>query len=202
MDILVIGAGGLGREVACSINNLHHGETEIEVVGFADDNSRLTEVAGLPVHPLSWISESNLPALCAIGDPSVKKSVIERIPAAKFARHISRNAVILGTAFIGEGCIICSGTQITTDIRIGRHVIINLNCTIGHDCTIGDFSTLSPGVHLSGHSYIGEGVFFGQGAVVHPGVKIGAWAKVGAGAVVTKDVPANKTVKGIPANYR
>ena len=46
---------------------------------------------------------------------------------------------------------------------------------------------------------IEAGASIGIGAILNPGVRIGAGALVGAGAVITKDVPAGKTVAGVPA---
>lgn len=56
----------------------------------------------------------------------------------------------------GEGCIICAGNIITVDIKIGNHVIVNLDCTIGHDAKIGDYSTVLPSVNISGFVELGN----------------------------------------------
>jgi len=58
---------------------------------------------------------------------------------------------------------------------------------------------LAPSCALGGNVTLGCGVLVGANAVILPGVSIGDRAIIGAGAVVTKDVPANSTVKGVPA---
>jgi len=100
---------------------------------------------------------------------------------------------------IGTGTVICAGTILTTDIRLGNHVQINLDCTVGHDTEMEDYVTLAPGVHISGRVKICRGAYIGTGASVIPGVTIGAKATIGAGAVVVRDVPAGETHVGIPA---
>jgi acetyltransferase-like isoleucine patch superfamily enzyme len=88
---------------------------------------------------------------------------------------------------------------VTNHVSIGRHVHINLGCTIGHNAVIDNFVTLSPGVHISGDVKIGRYTFIGTGAVVLEKINVGYGCRVGAGAVVTKDVPNNTTVVGVPA---
>jgi acetyltransferase-like isoleucine patch superfamily enzyme len=100
---------------------------------------------------------------------------------------------------IGKGNIICQGAVLTVDISLANHVIININSTIGHDAVIEDFVSIMFGVHISGNVRIGEGTYIGSGAVVLPNTKIGKWCTIGAGSVVTKDVPDNSIIAGVPA---
>jgi sugar O-acyltransferase (sialic acid O-acetyltransferase NeuD family) len=100
---------------------------------------------------------------------------------------------------IGDGCNIMTGTVITNDITIGKGVLINLNCTIGHDSVINNFVEMSPGVHVSGNVTIGAYSNIGTNATILPKVTIGKNVIVGAGSVVTKDIPDNCLIVGIPA---
>jgi sugar O-acyltransferase (sialic acid O-acetyltransferase NeuD family) len=100
---------------------------------------------------------------------------------------------------IDNGCCIMTGTVITNDVKIGKGVLINLNCTVGHDSVIEEFVELSPGVHVSGHCTIGKFTSIGTNAAILPGIRIGENVIVGAGALVTKHIPDNSLVMGIPA---
>lgn len=99
---------------------------------------------------------------------------------------------------IGVGCNIMTGSVITNSIVIGKGVLINLNCTIGHDSNIGDFTEMSPGVHVSGNCSVGKFCNIGTNATILPKIHLGENVIVGAGSVVTKDVPDNSLVVGIP----
>jgi acetyltransferase-like isoleucine patch superfamily enzyme len=103
------------------------------------------------------------------------------------------------------------------NLTLGEDIFINLGCrlqdtggiTIGDGTLIGHGSTLTTLNHaidpdrradmVPAPIVIGRKVWLGAGVTVVPGVTIGDGAIVGAGAVVTKDVPANAIVAGVPA---
>ncbi len=103
------------------------------------------------------------------------------------------------------------------NLTLGREVFINIGCrfqdtggiTIGDGTLIGHGSTLTTLNHgldpdrradmIPAPVVIGRKVWLGAAVTVLPGVTIGDGAVVGAGAVVTKDVPANAIVAGVPA---
>ena len=108
-------------------------------------------------------------------------------------------------------------TDFGKNITIGRHVFINACChfqdhggvTLGDGCQIGHnvvFATLNHGI-ASGdrvHTYpapivLGKNVWVGSTATILQGVTVGDNAIIAAGAVVTKDVPADTIVGGVPA---
>lgn len=142
----------------------------------------------------------------AVGNPAVRERIVQKIRSKSLLNEFP-NLIHHSVAFdsrpgkveMGKGNIICANSILTTDIRIGNFVHINLDCTIGHDATLGDFMTLSPGVHVSGNVHIREKVFIGTGAVILERVKIGSGVKVGAGATVIGDLDMPGTYVGVPA---
>jgi sugar O-acyltransferase (sialic acid O-acetyltransferase NeuD family) len=203
-DIVIIGAGGFGREVAWLIEDINKVNNEWNIIGFVDDNEDIQgkEINGYKVvGNIEWLKSQELNVVNAIGDPIVKKRIMERIKDSKnsYPILIHPSVIYSNRVSFGEGSIICAGSIITVNIEIGKHVIINLDCTIGHDAILGDFTTVLPSVNVSGFVRTGECVNIGTGSAIIQGVTIGANTVIGAGAVVVKELPSNCTAVGAPA---
>jgi len=98
-----------------------------------------------------------------------------------------------------EGVCVLWGAIIECSVTIGEGTLINLAAGIGHDSSIGNYCEISPFANIAGGSKIGDFTEIGTNAIILPKVEIGSHCRVGAGAVVTKDVPDNMTVVGVPA---
>ena len=108
-------------------------------------------------------------------------------------------------------------TDCGKNIHIGKHVFINMGCKfqdqggifigdgalIGHNVVLATLNhAMSPsrrGTMIPAPIHIGKNVWIGSNATILPGVTIGDGAIVAAGAVVTRDVPENTIVSGVPA---
>ncbi len=208
--IVVIGAGGFGREIVELIEAINESSTapEWEVLGFLDDghpDRRVLEAYGMdhlgPVEGLDDL-DTDVEYVIGVGAPRVRRAIDERARASgrpsPVLVHpnawIGRRAVSLG-----PGTIVCSHVSITNHVTLGRHVHVNLSCTIGHDAVLEDYVTLSPLVAVSGNVHAEPQVLVGTGASLNPGVRLGRESTVGAGAAVVTDVPEATTVVGIPA---
>ncbi len=204
-DIAIVGAGGFGKETLVMINQINAINPQWQVTGFYDDGIAAGSiVAGLPVlgnlDALKAV-DKELAVVVAVGDPKIKRSVVERIQH----QHLYFPTLIHPVATIGEnikagaGCIITAGCRLTIDIALGDFVLLNLNTTVGHDVHVGVYTSVMPGVHLSGYVQVGEEVLIGTGASVLQNITIGNRSVVGAGAVVNKNVEPSRTVAGVPA---
>ena len=108
-------------------------------------------------------------------------------------------------------------TDYGRNITVGKNVFINSCCcfqdqggiTIGDGCLIGHRVVIATLNHILEPArragmipqpvVLGRNVWVGAGAVLLPGVTVGDNAVIAAGAVVSKDVPANTIVGGVPA---
>lgn len=203
-DIVIIGAGGFGREVVWLIDDINKNNNQWNIRGFIDDNFDLKgrlingyEVLG----DIEWLRTQKLYAICAIGDPVTKKRIIERLinSKIKFPVLVHPSVIYSDSVELGEGSIICAGNIITVNINIGKHVIINIDSTVGHDAILGEYTTVLPSVNISGNVTTEECVNVGTGSSIIQGITIGENTVIGAGSVVVKDLPANCIAVGAPA---
>lgn len=205
-DIVIIGAGGFGREVKTIIDAVNKVEKTYDFIGYYDDGiEKGTIINNFPV--LGNLQDLNatdkeISVLLGVGDPTTKSKIVAMLSNEKInfpilihpSVQISNDDVA-----ISNGCIICGGTIITCNIKIGNFVTLNLMCTVGHDTIIDDFSSFMPSVNISGEVHIQEKVYVGTGAKIINQLTIGKSTIVGAGAVVSKSLPDYCTAVGIPA---
>lgn len=200
--IAIVGAGGFAREVLALLMAIGN----YEVLGFIDENYKSSMIHGYPIIGTDEeinMTETPLKLVIAVGDPNLKKQIRAKYsnPLIAFPTLIHPN-VIFGdrtTIIIGEGCILCAGTILTTDIVLEDFVTVNLNCTIGHDVVIHSYSSLMPSVNIAGEVHIGSLVYIGTGANVINQLEINDNSIIGAGATVVNSIPSNCTAVGVPA---
>ncbi len=86
-------------------------------------------------------------------------------------------------------------------VHLGALVRIKRECIIGRNCTMLPGVVIGNKHFTASHEYvsIGDNCYFGLGAKIFGSVKIGNNVTVGANAVVTKDIPDNAVVGGVPA---
>lgn len=205
--IAILGTGGFARELVTLVQNINAVIPTFDLIGFVDGSlSKGTLINGYPVigddEEINKTTEE-LGLVLAFGDPKLKKKVKDKFtnPLIFFPTLVHPSVIIGDKRFveIGEGCIICAGCIITTNIVIKDFVTLNLQCTVGHDTIIKDYSSFMPSCNISGEVNISEGVYCGTGVKIINLTSIGEYTTVGAGAVVTKPLPAKCTAVGVPA---
>ena len=205
-DLVIVGAGGFGREVKVLIDDINKIHPTYRFKGFYDDGFEIgTQINGYDV--LGGIKDLNnisslVMVVVAVGAPDIKQRIIKQLvnPNIEFPTLI-HPSVIYSDDYVqvGKGCIICAGSILTCNIKIEEFVILNLMCTVGHDTTINKYASFMPSVNISGEVIIHKAVYVGTGAKIINQLEIGENTIIGAGAVVSKSIPANCTAVGVPA---
>ena len=85
-----------------------------------------------------------------------------------------------------------------SEVRIGKGTLVNSGAQVHHEVSIGDFCEISPKAVILGAAKIGDQTRIGASATILPQIEIGNNVIIGAGSVITKDVPDNVVVVGVP----
>lgn len=204
-DIVILGSGGLAREIAWLIDENNKIKKEWNILGYISQDSVIDEKEKYSIIGNDeWLQgyKGTIYAVCAIGNEKIRKNIVHKYKKynnIKFPPIISHQAILSNEILIGEGTIICAGVIITINVRIGAHCIINLNSTIGHDTVLEDYVTINPGTNISGGCVIETECNIGTGTKLIQNIRIGENTIIGAGSVVVREIPKGVIAVGCPA---
>ncbi len=199
--LMIIGGGGHALVVAEAVQ-----AAGVTPAGYYDDNAEavLGQRLGVPyLGTLAGISLTDEDLyIVAIGDVALRRRVQQSLPYDLGATIIHAESFVAPSATLGTGIFVAPKAMIHSFASIDDHCIINSAAVIEHECAIGENSHIAPGAILGGGVQVGAHTLVGLGARVLPGVRIGGGCTIGAGAVVTRDVPSDTTVVGVPGRVR
>lgn len=210
VDVVVIGAGGFGREALDVLEAMQSSSPGLlRIVGVVDDGPSARNTQLLQERSISLLGSLNvleeLPLettyLIGIGSPSIRALVSTRMQRQDRDAFtaIHPTAVIGSRVMLGAGSVICAGVQVSTNVRFGAHSHLNAASVIGHDSVLDDFVSVNPAAVISGDVHIGSETLIGAGATILQGLDVGARVVVGAAACVVSDVEPGRIVRGVPA---
>ena len=189
LEPVIIGAGGFAREIFAEVK-LQYGK---ELKMYVDD-----EYLQDGLYKLSDFDSKAQSALIGVGNPIDKQSLIGKLPNdTVFWNYISPRAYV-NNLKMGYGNFICAGTIITTNVKLGNHVHLNLNTTVGHDAILGDFVTTAPNVNISGNVTIKDGVYLGTACCIKEKITICENVILGMNSTVVKNIEEEGTYIGTP----
>ena len=203
--LIIVGAGGLGREL-CNFAKGCIGFSEIfDVRGFLDNNSKVLDCFnGYPPivgNDEDYVIRNDDIFISAIGDMAIRKKSSDLLceRGAVFTNLIHQTAIVNSNVQMGTGNAIFPYVIIGSDVKMGSNNLLQDCAVIGHDVVIGCCTRIDCHVTLVGGAIVGDGVYVYTGAVVNHGVIIEDGACVGANSFVIRKVKRNTTVFGNPA---
>lgn len=202
-NIIIVGAGGFAREIYYWANDTFSIDDYI-IKGFLSYNQKDLDGYNIKVGIIgnddNYKIKENDRFIIGIGDIDVKKRAVNRLKkrGAKFISLIHPTALIVPTAKIGEGVVICPYCLISDNVQLDDFVMMNTYASCGHDVKVGKYCILSPYVALNGFVKLENEVFVGTHATVISYKKVGFQAKISANSVVMRNVPSKCMVFGVP----
>jgi UDP-2-acetamido-3-amino-2,3-dideoxy-glucuronate N-acetyltransferase len=209
--LIILGAGALGGEIAEAVRAINAVDPRFELLGFLDDATAVggddvtkhqnLAVFGPFADAKTYDDAQFVLAVANPGRPTLRAEIAGRLDLdpKRFATIVHPSCSIAPSTTIGAGSVLLAGVVTTSDVEIGRMVLMMPNVVLTHDDEIGDFATFGAGALVAGRTTIGAGAYIGAGATVRESLTIGAGALVGMGAVVTRDVPDGEVWTGVPA---
>lgn len=205
--LIIIGAGGMGRQIHFDATCSKGYGTEWDIKGFIDDNlDALKDIEYKGYPPVIGTIKDYQPMpedvfTCSIGDVITKHKVCDLIESrgGEFINLIHKNVYLHPSVRIGKGVIISYEAGLGVDVTIGNFCLIQNGAIIGHDVKIGDYSRIDCRVILIGGVVIGSDVTIHTNSIISHNVVVGDGAKVGAMSFVIRRVKPGVTVQGNPA---
>ena len=188
MKLALFGYGGHAREVASQIDQ--------EVIFFVDD-----EYANDIAKPISQFNPEEYVIMVAVADSRDRFDIVQKLPKeTQYFTYIHPTVLIMdGNIELGEGSFIGANSILTTNIKIGKHAILNRGNQIGHDCIIGDYFSAMPGAIVSGNVSIHDLVYMGTNSSIKEKLSIHSLSTIGMNSCVVKSIKDSGVYVGTPA---
>jgi sugar O-acyltransferase (sialic acid O-acetyltransferase NeuD family) len=191
LDFALIGSGGCAKEILAHMNQ--------DLPCFVDQ-----EYMTKDTFLLDDFNPQKYKALVAIADPIIRRNIVNRLPLeTTYFSYIHPSTIVLDDkikvaagSFVGANCVL------TTNINLGKHLLLLRGNHISHDCKIGDFFTALPNSSVSGGVHIGNSVLLGAGTQIRENIHILSNITVGMGSIVVNDLIDKGIYFGSPAYFR
>ncbi len=206
-NIVIIGAGDLGKEVVWLIEDINKLHPTYLILGFLDDDE--TKIGGefygyKVLGNIDYLDElytkTSFSTVLAIQDGIIRKVIVEKHKDFNsWESIIHPTAVIASTSLVKKGCIVFPHVTVSVDTEIGEFDLFYIHSTICNDCKIGNYVSVMSGASVSERAEIGDESFLAAGSTVYPYKRIGQRVKIGVEATASKDYAdgAEVSEKGI-----
>jgi sugar O-acyltransferase (sialic acid O-acetyltransferase NeuD family) len=187
MKRALIGYGGHAREVMAQMG--------AKLTCFVDD-----EYVVYGTNRISEFDPNEYDVMVAVSNSKDRFDITQRLPKeTKYFSWVHPTALIMDENIeIGDGSFIGAYSILTTNIKIGKHAILNRGNHIGHDCEIGDYFSAMPGAIVSGNVKIFDCVYMGNNSSIREKLSIHSLSTIGMNSAVVKHIGEPGIYVGCP----
>jgi sugar O-acyltransferase (sialic acid O-acetyltransferase NeuD family) len=187
MKRALVGYGGHAREVMVQMGE--------KLTCFVDD-----KYVNKYTKPISEFNPEEYTLMVAVADSQDRYDIVNRLPKeTKYFTFIHPTVQIMDDNIeIGEGSFLGAYSILTTNIKIGKHSILNRGNQIGHDCNIGDYFSAMPVAIVSGNVNIGNIVYMGNNSSIREKITICDNVTIGLNGGVVKNINEEGVYGGVP----
>ena len=187
MKLALFGYGGHAREVASQIDQ--------KVTFFVDD-----EYSNDVAKPISKFNPEEYIMMVAVADSKDRFDIVQKLPKeTQYFTYIHPTVLIMDDNIeLGEGSFVGANSILTTNIKLGKHALLNRGNHIGHDCIIGDYFSMMPNAVVGGNVTIGDNAYLGSCSNIKEKINITSNVLIGMNAAVVKDMTESGTYVGVP----
>ena len=188
MKKALLGYGGHAREVMFQMGE--------NLPCFVEDNFVCNSTL-----PLSQFDPKEYKLMVAVGDSTIRKRLVDNLPSSTQFFTFIHETVISSKFYsvVGEGSFIGAYSIITTNVKLGKHTLLNRGNHIGHDSTIGDYFSAMPGAIVSGNVTIGNNVYMGTNSTIKEKINVTDNVTIGLNSGITKDINQEGIYVGTPS---
>ena len=194
-NIVIIGAGDLGKEVVWLIEDINKRKPTYVILGFLDDDKDKLggefygyKVLGMISDLESLGERTQFSAVIAMQNGSIRKKIVEEHSSfSAWESIIHPTAVIASTSPIGTGSVVFPQVTISVDTKLGNFNLYYIHSTICNDCVIGSFVSVMSGASVSERAEISDECFLAAGSCVYPHKRLGKRVEVGVEAAASRD---------------
>ncbi len=175
-NIVIIGAGDLGKEIVWLIEDINKRFPTYLILGFLDDDLKKNAGSFYGYKVLGGTdcleelnARSPFSAVLAIRDGKVRERIVgDHASFTAWETIVHPSAVVAPSVQIGRGCVFFPQVTVSVDTELGAFGLFYIHSTICNDCWIGNYVSVMANASISEHVTVENGVLIPANSCIEP----------------------------------